>query len=596
MNGKVVIGCELETKSFDAQIIETEMKLNRLTQAYEKASKPGKGFKKNEEALKSLSVQIEQANNKLVSLKKRQADLNKIPKNVSNVGSGLKNVISSVGKWAIAMFGIQSAYSAITQAMSIIGQYNEQVGADVEYIKFALASSLQPIVEWLINATYKLLILIQSLIYSIFKINIFSNATSKNFKKVQGSLDDSKKSAKEIQKSLAGFDEMNVLTDTSSKGGSGGATGAGTPQFDLSLEPQEINWDDFFNSAFTAVEKTSEKIKTFISNFLNTIKENIKNIMSNLGFSDEFISTWEFMFDGIKKQWEGLIDIVGGVLEIIIGVLSGDKEKILSGVQKLLEGILNVILGAIQFWLGALGMFVVAIYDTVIKPIWENIKEAWEKWKKLFSDSLDFIKDLFKQTVEKWKEILGNVGDFFKNLWQGIKDGVGDAVQWIKDKFYSIVDFFGDIISKIVGFFKTIGTKVGDAIGGAFKSAINSVLKAAETILNTPINAINKLINKVNELPGINLGRLNTFKFPRLAKGGIINQPGRGVPVGSAIGGERGQEGVLPLTDSQQMQLLGEAIGRYVTINASIINTMNGRVISRELQKINNTNNFAFNR
>ena len=97
-------------------------------------------------------------------------------------------------------------------------------------------------------------------------------------------------------------------------------------------------------------------------------------------------------------------------------------------------------------------------------------------------------------------------------------------------------------------------------------------------------------------MPGINLGKLPTFKLPRLAKGGIINQPGRGIPVGSAIGGERGQEGVIPLTDSQQMQLLGEAIGRYVTINANITNTMNGRVISRELQKVNNTNDFAFNR
>ena len=33
-----------------------------------------------------------------------------------------------------------------------------------------------------------------------------------------------------------------------------------------------------------------------------------------------------------------------------------------------------------------------------------------------------------------------------------------------------------------------------------------------------------------------------------------------------------------------------------VNINANITNTMNGRVISRELQKVNNTNDFAFNR
>ena len=85
-------------------------------------------------------------------------------------------------------------------------------------------------------------------------------------------------------------------------------------------------------------------------------------------------------------------------------------------------------------------------------------------------------------------------------------------------------------------------------------------------------------------------------KIPKLAIGGVVNQPGRGVPLGGAITGERGAEGVIPLTDSQQMALLGEAIGRYITVNTSITNTMNGRVISRELKKVQNEENFAFNR
>ena len=44
------------------------------------------------------------------------------------------------------------------------------------------------------------------------------------------------------------------------------------------------------------------------------------------------------------------------------------------------------------------------------------------------------------------------------------------------------------------------------------------------------------------------------------------------------------------------METLGEAIGKYIKINANITNTMNGRVISRQLQQINNENNFAYNR
>ena len=97
-------------------------------------------------------------------------------------------------------------------------------------------------------------------------------------------------------------------------------------------------------------------------------------------------------------------------------------------------------------------------------------------------------------------------------------------------------------------------------------------------------------------MPGINLGTLKTFNLPRLAVGGIVNMPGRGVPIGGAIAGEVSKEGVLPLTDSQAMEELGATIGRYITINANITNTMNGRVISREIKKINANNDFALNR
>ena len=51
----------------------------------------------------------------------------------------------------------------------------------------------------------------------------------------------------------------------------------------------------------------------------------------------------------------------------------------------------------------------------------------------------------------------------------------------------------------------------------------------------------------------------------------------------------------MPLTDTEQMELLGSTIGKYITINANIVNTMNGRVISRELKQIQNEQNFAYN-
>lgn len=81
----------------------------------------------------------------------------------------------------------------------------------------------------------------------------------------------------------------------------------------------------------------------------------------------------------------------------------------------------------------------------------------------------------------------------------------------------------------------------------------------------------------------------------KMATGGIINMPGKGVPLASAIGGESGREGIVPLTDQQAMAELGREIGRWITINATVVNNMNGRQLSREIQRVANEEDFAFN-
>lgn len=120
-----------------------------------------------------------------------------------------------------------------------------------------------------------------------------------------------------------------------------------------------------------------------------------------------------------------------------------------------------------------------------------------------------------------------------------------------------------------------------------FKGVFDSLWAIVKAPLNLIINGFNGLINGLNSLridipswvPAIG-GKQLSFHIPRIPKlavGAILNNPGRGVPVGggSAIAAEAGKEGILPLTDSQAMETLGEAIGRYVTINANITNTMN---------------------
>ena len=499
----------------------------------------------------------------------------KANKEVNNVGKGIKGVIKNVTRWGLAVFGIRSAYMFIRQSMSVLSQENEQMATDLEYIRYALASTLQPIIEYIIKLVFQLLLLLGNIIKRLTGRNIFENANK--------GLGKANKQAKDLKKQLAGFDEMNILSDDNNK------DNVISPSIDLS----KLGKGDT-----GVIYKWLKKVKAMFDLTFQKIKENVTKVLRDLGFSEEFIFGWELTIDGIKQGIDGLLEFIEGILEIIVGLLAGDTEQVKEGFKKLIKGIVDLVIGTVKTLTGIFAQGVAIIYNSVIKPIQEGIKVLvtfiWNLIKDLWNGTRNLL-----GTIGNWiySNVISPVANFFKGLWQGIKDGFSSAINFIKSIFNSVVNFFKGIISSIVNLFQNIGTRVGDVIGGAFKAVVNGVLSAIESILNFPIRTINSLIKTINKIPGINLGTLSTFNLPRLAKGGIINMPGRGVPIGgTAIGGERAPEGVIPLTDSQQMELLGQSIGKYITINATIPVYAYNRQVDRQIRTIRAEDDFAFNR
>ena len=523
MDGYVTIGTELDTKSFDAQIDYVKQQMEDIE---EKLKQADMGFEVGD--VTKLEAQYEKLSAKLGNLIKKKEELNRtdlsqFQKSIDSVGNSTSKVIKKVARWGLAVFGIRSAYNFVRQSISTLAGENEQLATDIEYIRYAIASTLQPVIERLVQLVYRLLQYVNFLAQAWFGVNLFANANAKALNKAVDS-------AKQLNKQLAGFDEMNVLSDTSSSGAGGGAA---MPSVDLTQLQDEV------------------------PSWLQWLADNGDVIVAILGGIAAGIIAIKFGTSGLMGLGIGIA--IAGLILLIQDVIKFIQDPSWDGFANILRDLAIVLAGV------ALAM----IAFNATNPI---------GWIML---AIAAIALLVSAIIKNWDKIKA----FFKS-----------AVEWIKNTFNTVVTFFSNLISKIVGLFKTIGTKVADVLGGAFKAVINGVLSAIESILNFPIKSVNKLINVINKVPGINLGTLPTFSLPRLAKGGIINMPGRGVPVGSAIGGERGVEGVIPLTDSQQMALLGEAIGKYITVNAQITNTMNGRVISREIQKVQNNSNFAMNR
>lgn len=584
-----------------------------------------------------------------------------------DTGNKIQSSIKKIAKLALGVFALRSAYAAVRQASSTLATYDKQYGANLEYIRYALAQSIAPILQWIVNLAGTLLRYINSIVSALFGINLFGKASANNFQKMKTGASGAAKAAKEIKKQLAGFDEINMLSDQSDSGGGGGGGGSNivAPSFNLadtfkSLDIDNIgkniaekindalysiNWSKIQSGARRVSEGLANQLNDFIgvldwSKLGDTIAQGINTAIY---FVETFLSTFNFqqfgralgdlffnaihnidwlaLANAISLRLMGILDAISAFFEQVDwGALARDLEKFILNIDY--SGIANSFFRALGSAFGALGAFIgqiikdawgkikeyfgewinnakavggdvidglllgilnaisaiaIWIYDHIFKPfidgfkkafgihspskvmeeqgkflieglkqgllnIWEAVKTIfenlknnivnvfktmWSKIKSIFEPVVSFFSNKFTQAYNTIRNVFTPIQSFFNNLWNNIKNGAQNAWNRITGIFGGIASWFGGIINSVIGKFRDFGGRAGEAIGGAFKGAVNGVLRAIENILNSPIRAINSLISTINAVPGINLSHLRTFSLPRLASGGIVNMPNR---------------------------------------------------------------------
>lgn len=529
-----------------------------------------------------------------IKLQKQVAEVDRMKDSFNSVGSFIQKSIRNVARLALGIFGVRSAYLALRRASSDLASYDKQYAANLEYIRYALTQAIAPVLQWIVRLAATLLGYINAIMQGWFGINLFSRGSAENFNKMKAGASGVSKAVKEIKKQLAGFDEINMLTEQSDTGKSAGAGGVGMPDFDLSkMQGEPPEW-----------------LKWIIDN-----RDLILSIMAGITSA---LLAWKLGLSAIKAIGLGIL--IAGIVYTIQSLIKYLKDPSWKNFGKIIQGIGVAIIG-----LGTLiGSVPVAVAGAVVLII-GTITKYWEQIKAFFQKGIDWLTGKSDWVHQMFGDVIGNIYDMFvSNLQEilnffdstfkmikGIFDGIiifikgvftgnwKQAWEGIKKIFSSIWEGIKGIFTSVFNFIKnmvvTVAKTTGNIIAGAFKAVVNAVMFTIEHILNAPIRAINGLINIINAVPGINLGHLREFNLPRLAVGGIVNMPNRGTMVGGAIAGESGREGVIPLTDQQTMAELGREIGRHVLVNLTNITQMNGRVIGRELKQVQSEQDFAFN-
>lgn len=706
MDGTITIGTKLDTKAFDEQILQLERKISDMEKDLEVSISTGE-FKEDSQQAEELRVKIEKAKNQLVSLNKQKEKYNSegyTTKGLEGLDLSLGKAFKKIGRIVLSIFSIRSAYGAVQRASSTLAQYNSEYATNLEYIRYALAQSIAPILEKVVKLAYTLLGYMNYLAKIWFGKPIFADNLAKNFAKAQKSTSKMKKDLQTMP-----FDEMNVLSDTSTSGG-----GISTPTMDFK-DVEIPQWlKDFAELTKPIIEFFQKIIEKYgpvaggimivvgaLAGFL--ILKSIIKLFTGLGKSVTGISAdFTGFFNSLGKATEiiailgGLALVIGQVTDLIkifsesgltlgevaglLGIVLGELALafvaiagatklmdltgiasavvILGGLALIIHEVTNLInvfsksgleLSDVATGLGVIllgvvtamtAMSAIAMLLTsnplalvgllalvasisailiVMKDTLPVILEACAKFINEVSPQIIKLLTTIAQCIQiiiialgtTLVGIINSVGNLFTSVFRGIDtivNSVGrnitNILKAIKDVIKQIGDTISQVATTIIWFINSLGPAINNFVNNTIRAVtklVNFVVSAIEYLVNRAVDGINGIASIINQLPGVNINRKSYISIPRftprLAVGGLINAPGRGIPVGGgrAIGGEAGAEGVIPLTDSQAMETLGEAIGRYITINANITNSMNGRVISRQLQRIQNDNDFAYN-
>lgn len=495
----------------------------------------------------------------------------KANKNLSKVlgaiAGAAKKTSSAIGKiprafGRIAMYrAIRSAIKAITSAttegLTNLKAYSDVVGTafapavdnlrrHVLWLKNAFATALRPVIEALIPVIQHLVDWLVKT--SDFLAQVFSVMTGKvddkgrYTKAVLSDLEASNKKAKELRRTLLGFDEINRLDGNT---GSGETSNAGLmfTQADISDEAREtaekwstalakiksfvegIDWSIVLKVlaaivAIRGITKIVTAVKTIWA-VLKPIVSFIGSIASHLGvvggivvaiaiafalwgdkvsaFLDKATKDVTAFFNKLKKKvgdsqfTKGLIDTVSAAFELIAGVVSkiasiiyklvhgdfkGAGEDLLALLKIILKGIVKLVGGIINAVLGLVADMANSILDAV----------RWV-WNNALAPAINWVYTTFLK-VKTW----------VVNASLDLRIGILSVIKWILEKVDSLLQSILGGVNKLISTMnEVLGTDIKPVEFHIETTAIDEKIAELEAKKLPPITETVEIVGKWTE-------------------------------------------------------------------------------------------------
>ena len=586
-------------------------------------------------------------------MKKVEKSTRKASKSTNGISGGIAKGIKSLGKYALALFGVRAIYSTLRK-LSQQWLDSDQAGAkqiksNLLAISSALSNALAPIITYIANLFVTIVAYANALLKAFFGIDLLSKGTAKNTNKINSG---AKKVTKELKKWTGSFDKAdiassNISDNMDSAGGGGGMDlpPAIIPTPDVSgllksFDTIKTAFLDIWNSedmqsvlgSLTTIFRNA--FDMFVSISVNTW-DNVERVFNamlpniNQGFIN-FKDTWllilsdmadstDVWFPIITESVNDLVDNIYTTFEPLLVFMSqlwADITGIMLEIwEEYGDPILDNFMKFIDDMIDIFNLIWTEIIDPIIKPAIDFVKKLWdEHLKDLVKEFGGFIGDLILGAQELWNEV-------FKPIIDWIITKIGPVFVWLAETIFPILGrTFGEVADTIKNIIKDLRKVFGgfiDFIVGSFtgdwgrawqgvKDMFSGIISGLANIFRKPINfiidGINKFLRGINGIkipdwvPFVGGKGFSVPTIPRLAKGGVLREETLNI-AGEYAGARTNPEIVTP--QNTMRETFEDVLSRMGNLgkggNETINLVVNGEKLASVLRNEYEKENFMMN-
>ena len=442
--------------------------------------------------------------------------------------SGRMKMMAMMIKQMLVMRIFMGILKAIGDGFNNLSQYSTQTNKDLSTLKSALTqlknsfatafapilTAVTPVLATLINYLAAAITYVGKFVAALTGAKTFTKATAVQ-EDYAASLGATGSAAEKAKKQLAGFDELNVLSDSSSDGGGGGGGGA-SPSEMFEEVPIESSITDFVGKLKEAFKNGDYAgIGEIIGNGINTAVQKVNDFISWDNVGQKITNGVK----GVAQCFNALVDTVNWIGDtfaqgfntaintLFLVLTEFDWPGLAAGFARSLNGLVSGIdWGKLGTTLSTgLSTAIATLRSAIITFDWASLGSSISTainnidWVGILSDLAGGISDILKGALDLLIGFAEKLdwGKLGSDLWNGLI-GIITNIDW------------GGIISKA---FRLLGAALGGSVAliVEFCKAFWESLKAG---FESTKSYFNKYIEEAggNVVQGIWNGIINALK------------------------------------------------------------------------------------